>query len=122
MAAQEAVIQNQIAIDKQAQAPQINAEGDQGTPEDPNVQQPLLRSQTSVFNPQLSRANIAVVQKRGLFMSQVVVVWSSQLLLSVLLTYEILSSSNIDSLAAYPSSQWIVVARFICAVVLHMAL
>lgn len=44
------------------------------------------------------------------------------MLLSVLLTYEILSSSNFEVLSTYPSSMWIVVARFICAIVLHMCL
>ena len=62
------------------------------------------------------------MQKRALYLSQVIVVWSSQMLLSVLLTYEILSSSNFEVLSAYPSSMWIVVSRFICAIVLHMCL
>ncbi len=45
------------------------------------------------------------------------------MLLASLLILELLDpSSMMDSLGAYPSSNWIVVARFICAVVLHMAL
>jgi hypothetical protein len=43
--------------------------------------------------------------------------------LAILITSEILGDSEVlASLGAYPTSIWLVLARFICGVVLHMAL
>jgi len=51
------------------------------------------------------------------------VVWISQILLSSLITYEVLSDPEIiEALSTYPENYWIVSARFVCGVVLHMAL
>jgi hypothetical protein len=50
-------------------------------------------------------------------------VWIAQMLLASLLIIELTDKDTLMStLGTYPKSKWIVIARFICAVVLHMAL
>lgn len=58
---------------------------------------------------------------KGNFLSQVLLCFSLQMTLCALLTYEMFTPTGDNPIAQYPGSG-VVVARFVCGVVLHMML
>jgi hypothetical protein len=59
------------------------------------------------------------VLQRADYLAQVIFVWMVQMVLCVILMYEII---NGGTLTVYPNGFVVVVSRFLCAVVLHMSL
>jgi hypothetical protein len=62
------------------------------------------------------------VIQRADYLSQVVFVWFVQMLLCFILSWEILFGPDRSTLiGAYPADYWLIVSRFVCAIVLHMS-
>lgn len=63
------------------------------------------------------------MQKRAGFASSAIFVWLSQVTLIWLINRQVLGNGNAyTNLGAYPTTTWIVMSRFICCVMLHLAL
>ena len=62
--------------------------------------------------------------QRADYVAQVIFVWITQMMLCVILTYEMYINSIDDSnaLCEYPTGFWVIISRFLCAIVLHMQL
>jgi len=62
--------------------------------------------------------------QRADYLAQVLFVWITQMMLCVILVVEMVRKSVTDSntLCMYPAGFWVVMSRFLCAIVLHMQL
>lgn len=62
--------------------------------------------------------------QRADYLAQVIFVWITQMMLCVILVVEMVRKSVTDSntLCMYPAGFWVVMSRFLCAIVLHMQL
>ena len=62
------------------------------------------------------------VIQRADYLSQVVFVWFVQMLLCSILIWEILNGPDrLTLIGAYPADYWLIISRFVCAIVLHMS-
>lgn len=62
------------------------------------------------------------VIKRADYLAQVLFVWIMQMLLCIVLIDEIIFGDGMrEGIASYPG-YWVVISRFVCCIVLHMAL
>jgi hypothetical protein len=111
------VLEKQMAEDGTGEEP-----ANEEAPEEEKTEEELELERKAEEEEKAKAANNEV-QKQSVFLSQVMVVWVSQILLSGLITYEVLSDPDIlEALSTYPENYWIVAARFVCGIVLHMAL
>lgn len=62
------------------------------------------------------------VVQRADYLSQVIFVWFVQMLLCAILLWEICRGPDMPTLiGAYPANYWLIISRFVCAIVLHMS-
>lgn len=61
------------------------------------------------------------VVQRADYLAQVIFVYLVQMLLCVILLNEIMFGPDVmTTLGAYPNNYWLIISRFVCAIVLHM--
>ena len=68
---------------------------------------------------QLQKLISGHVIQRADYLAQVLFVWIVQMGLCVILTTEIVLQSA-ETLSTYPQTFWVIISRFVCAIVLHM--